>query len=52
MKSAVRTRGGLPADLTIKEIDMPVPKNNEILKLIEPSKIQNIAICIFNFKST
>jgi NADPH:quinone reductase-like Zn-dependent oxidoreductase len=31
MKAAVRTKYGLPGDLTIKELDIPTPKNNEVL---------------------
>ena len=31
MKAAVRTRYGLPGDLTIKELDIPTPKEQEVL---------------------
>ena len=31
MKAAVRTKYGLPGDLSIKELAIPTPKNNEIL---------------------
>ena len=31
MKAAVRTKYGLPGDLTIKELDVPTPKNDEVL---------------------
>jgi NADPH:quinone reductase-like Zn-dependent oxidoreductase len=31
MKAAVRTKYGLPGDLTIQEIDIPTPKEDEIL---------------------
>src|SRR5260221_7803113 len=31
MKAAVRTKYGLPGDLTIKELDIPTPKNDEVL---------------------
>jgi len=31
MKAAFRTKYGLPGDLSIKELDIPVPKENEIL---------------------
>src|SRR6185369_9953697 len=31
MKAAVRTKYGLPGDLTIKEVDIPVPKFDEVL---------------------
>lgn len=31
MKAAVRSKYGLPGDLSIKELEIPVPKDNEIL---------------------
>ena len=31
MKAAVRTKYGLPGDLCIKELDIPIPKDNEVL---------------------
>ena len=31
MKAAVRTKYGLPGDLCIKELDIPVPKDDELL---------------------
>ncbi len=31
MKAAVRSRYGLPGDLTIKELDIPTPKDDEVL---------------------
>ena len=31
MKAAVRTKYGLPGDLTIKELDIPTPKDDEVL---------------------
>jgi NADPH:quinone reductase-like Zn-dependent oxidoreductase len=31
MKAAVRTKYGLPGDLAIKELDIPTPKDNEVL---------------------
>ena len=31
MKAAVRSKYGLPGDLTIKELDIPTPKNDEVL---------------------
>src|SRR5437868_7681564 len=31
MKAAVRTKYGLPGDLCIKELDIPTPKDNEVL---------------------
>src|SRR4051794_30387934 len=31
MKAAVRSTYGLPGDLSIKELDIPMPKNDEVL---------------------
>src|SRR5882724_6373063 len=31
MKAAVRSKYGLPGDLTIKELDIPTPKDDEVL---------------------
>jgi len=31
MKAAVRTKYGVPGDLSIKELEIPVPKDNEVL---------------------
>ena len=31
MKAAVRTKYGLPGDLSIKELDIPIPKDDEVL---------------------
>jgi NADPH:quinone reductase-like Zn-dependent oxidoreductase len=31
MKAAVRSKYGLPGDLSIKELDKPIPKDNEVL---------------------
>jgi hypothetical protein len=31
MKAAVRTKYGLPGDLSIKELPIPTPANNEVL---------------------
>lgn len=31
MKAAVRSKYGIPGDLTIKELDIPVPKDDEVL---------------------
>ena len=31
MKASVRSKYGLPRDLSIKELDIPVPKDNELL---------------------
>src|SRR6266496_1863890 len=31
MKAAVRTKYGLPGDLTIKELDRPTPKDDDVL---------------------
>src|SRR3954468_8703593 len=31
MKAAVRTKYGLPGDLSIRELDIPVPKEDELL---------------------
>src|SRR5688572_31436476 len=31
MKAAVRSKYGLPGDLTIKELEIPTPKENEVL---------------------
>jgi len=31
MKAAVRTKYGLPGDLSIKELDVPTPKDDEVL---------------------
>ncbi len=39
MKAAVRTKFGLPGDLTIKEIDKPIPKENEVLIKVYASTV-------------
>ena len=39
MKAAVRTKFGLPGDLTIKEIDKPTPKENEVLIKVYASTV-------------
>src|SRR5258708_3230145 len=31
MKAAVRSKYGLPGDLTVKELTIPTPKNDEVL---------------------
>src|SRR5258705_10703793 len=31
MKAAVRSKYGLPGDLTIQELDIPIPKEDEVL---------------------
>src|SRR5262245_25267426 len=31
MKAAVRSKYGLPGDLSIKELDIPIPKDDEVL---------------------
>ena len=37
MKAAVRTKYGLPGDLTIKELSIPLPKEDELLIRVRPS---------------
>ena len=39
MKAAVRTKFGLPGDLTVKEIDKPSPKDNEVLIKVYASTV-------------
>ena len=39
MKAAVRTKYGLPGDLSIKELDIPVPKENEVLIRVRASTV-------------
>ena len=39
MKAAVRTKFGLPGDLTVKEIDKPTPKDNEVLIKVYASTV-------------
>ena len=31
MKAAVRSNYGLPGDLTVKDLEMPTPKEDEVL---------------------
>ena len=39
MKAAVRTKYGLPGDLTIKELPIPIPKDNEVLIRVYASTV-------------
>ncbi len=39
MKAAVRTKFGLPGDLTIKELDIPTPADNEVLIRVYASTV-------------
>ena len=39
MKAAVRSKYGLPGDLSIKEIDIPVPKDDEVLIRVHASTV-------------
>jgi NADPH:quinone reductase-like Zn-dependent oxidoreductase len=39
MKAAVRTKYGLPGDLTIKELDTPTPKDDEVLIRVHASTV-------------
>lgn len=39
MKAAVRTKFGLPGDLTIKEVDKPTPKDDEVLIRVYASTV-------------
>lgn len=39
MKAAVRTKFGIPGDLTVKEIDKPTPKDNEVLIKVYASTV-------------
>lgn len=39
MKAAVRTKFGIPGDLTIKEINKPIPKDNEVLIKVYASTV-------------
>src|ERR1041385_7644388 len=39
MKAAVRSKYGLPGDLTIKELDIPTPKDDEVLIKVYASTV-------------
>ena len=39
MKAAVRSKYGLPGDLTIKELEIPTPKENEVLIRVHASTV-------------
>ena len=39
MKAAVRSKYGLPGDLAIKELDIPTPKDNELLIRVHASTV-------------
>jgi NADPH:quinone reductase-like Zn-dependent oxidoreductase len=39
MKAAVRSKYGLPGDLSIKELDIPTPKDNEVLIRVHASTV-------------
>ena len=39
MKAAVRSKYGLPGDLTIKELDIPTPKDDEVLIRVHASTV-------------
>ncbi|HEY6505679.1 MAG TPA: NAD(P)-dependent alcohol dehydrogenase [Chitinophagaceae bacterium] len=39
MKAAVRSKYGLPGDLAIKELDIPVPKDDEVLVRVHASTV-------------
>lgn len=39
MKAAVRSKYGLPGDLTIKELDIPTPKDDEVLIRVHTSTV-------------
>src|SRR4051794_18325906 len=39
MKAAVRSKYGLPGDLCIKEMDIPTPKENEVLIRVHASTV-------------
>ena len=39
MKAAVRTKYGLPGDLGIKEVDKPVPRDNEVLIKVHAASV-------------
>jgi NADPH:quinone reductase-like Zn-dependent oxidoreductase len=39
MKAAVRSKYGLPGDLSIKELDIPVPKEDEVLIRVHASTV-------------
>lgn len=39
MKAAVRSKYGLPGDLTIKELDIPTPKEDEVLIRVHASTV-------------
>lgn len=39
MKAAVRSKYGLPGDLTIKELDIPTPKQDEVLVRVHASTV-------------
>src|SRR5258705_8091332 len=39
MKVAVRSKYGLPGDLSIKELDIPTPKDNEVLIKVYASTV-------------
>jgi len=39
MKAAVRSKYGLPGDLTVKELDTPIPKDDEVLIRVHASTV-------------
>jgi NADPH:quinone reductase-like Zn-dependent oxidoreductase len=39
MKAAVRSKYGLPGDLSIKELEIPTPKNNEVLIKVQATTV-------------
>ena len=39
MKAAVRTKYGLPGDLSIKELEKPTPADNELLIKVHASTV-------------
>ncbi|HET9826548.1 MAG TPA: alcohol dehydrogenase catalytic domain-containing protein [Chitinophagaceae bacterium] len=39
MKAAVRTKYGLPGDLKIKELDVPTPKEDEVLVRVHATTV-------------
>ena len=39
MKAAVRTKYGLPGDLMVKEVEVPVPKDNEVLIRVHAASV-------------
>src|SRR6266700_137956 len=39
MKAAVRSKYGLPGDLSIKELEIPTPKDNEVLIRVHAASV-------------